>query len=69
MIDAAIDKHIADHARSLPRLDSIIGEIRSAVASSQPLVVSHLKDWFVGHAIAHDAHLRPVFQTINSSTA
>lgn len=67
MIAAAVDKHIANHATSLQQLSSIIREIRAELASGEPTLGTDLKDWFIGHATVHDAHLRPIFKALNRS--
>jgi hemerythrin len=63
MSAAVIDEHIVEHTRSLQQLDAIIRAFHSAAdAGMRP--GDALKDWFVDHAVKHDAHLKAVFQAM-----
>lgn len=55
--DSMFEEHTADHASLLVRLE----EIASASMNS---IVDELKAWFVDHAVAHDSHLKAIFQAI-----
>lgn len=64
MSDAVIDEHIAEHARSLQKLNSIIGGFDSESDPEGPMLGDALRDWFVEHAVKYDAHLKAVFQAL-----
>jgi hypothetical protein len=50
-------------------LNAIIRKIRIELAADAATLGTELKDWFVGHATAHDAHLRPIFETLKRPIA
>jgi hemerythrin len=62
---AAIDKHIASHAKIRPRLGVIVKNIRSELRDAKPKLSSELKDWFIDHATKYDAYLKPIFELLN----
>lgn len=62
---AALDRHIASHARILPKLGIIVKNIRLELDNARPNLSAELKDWFVDHATMHDAYLKPIFALLN----
>ena len=56
--DSQFEEHTADHVSLLTRIE----QIAEASASS---IVDQLKAWFVDHSVAHDAHLRSIFEAIS----
>ena len=68
VVDAELDRHIASHAQTLPKLRSIIGDIRSELDMTEPHFNSDLSDWFIEHATVYDAHLRPIFEALKRPT-
>jgi hemerythrin len=56
--DTVFEEHTADHKSLLTRIE----EIASAPMHA---IVDELKAWFVDHAVAHDAHLKAIFQAIS----
>jgi hemerythrin len=56
--DSQFEAHTADHVSLLARIE----QIAEASVSS---VVDLLKAWFVDHAVAHDAHLKSIFEAIS----
>lgn len=64
MSDAVMDEHIAEHARSLQKLASIIQGFGPKSNAPHGELGDMLKDWFIEHAIKYDAHLKAVFQAL-----
>jgi hemerythrin len=64
VVDAALDKHIASHAQTLPQLRSILANIRSELDATEPHFNSDLSNWFIEHATVYDAHLRQIFEAL-----
>jgi hemerythrin len=60
MSAAAINEHCAEHAQVLLRLESIIHAFYFGANSDRGHLGKTLVDWFVEHALKHDADLRDV---------
>ena len=66
MSEALVQEHLSGHVEALSVLDSMICDtLRSGDAQLRALGES-LAHWFVCHAVKHDAHLKTLFQTIQS---
>ena len=59
---AAVNEHCAEHAQVLLRLEAIIDAFYYGADSDRAHLGKALMDWFVEHAVRHDADLRGVFQ-------
>ena len=66
MVDAAIDDHITNHILSLNRLKQITWTAEPTKKLHYREISVELKDWFVEHALKHDAHLKPIFAALSS---
>ena len=66
MVDAVIEEHLISNVQSLSRLDQIIHDWESDANSIDLNLSTSLKAWFIEHATNYDAHLKPVFQELNS---
>jgi hemerythrin len=66
MSDAAITEHIDDHQRAFAYLESIMHAKYSGTPSAEQPLADELINWFLDHAIKHDAHLKAIFQAIES---
>lgn len=64
MSEAVIGEHIAEHARSLQKLDSIIHNFISEADAGSQKLGDALRAWFIEHAVKYDAHLKAVFQAL-----
>jgi hemerythrin len=60
MTAAALRDHVAEHGRALTSLESILRPCRAG--SGELAHCAELKDWFVQHAIKHDAHIKAILQ-------
>jgi hemerythrin len=60
----ALDKHINDHQTSLHRLTSIIRDEAAKADASAFERRGDLVEWFLDHAVNHDAHLKAIFQAM-----
>jgi|SRR5579863_2534484 len=54
-----VNEHCAGHANALIELETML---HSAVSDDHARLAALLSDWFVDHALKHDAHLRAFFQ-------
>ncbi len=54
-----VNEHCAEHANALIELESLL---HSFVFDQRASLAECLRDWFVDHAIKHDAQLRAFFQ-------
>lgn len=68
MIDAAFERHLDEHPRSLAKLRTIIANVRKELEALQAHLNSDLRDWFVEHATVYDAPLKPIFAALNRPT-
>ncbi len=66
MSETEIIAHIDDHQRAFAYLDSIIRAKYSHTQSAQQPLCDDLINWFLGHAVRHDVHLKTIFQAIES---
>lgn len=56
--EAVVNEHCAEHANALIELETMLHSFASRDGASLAI---GLKDWFVDHALKHDAHLRAFF--------
>lgn len=66
MSQALIDDHLVEHGQATIVLDRMI---REPLANSSPhfqALCETLTHWFADHAVKHDAHLKTLFQTMDS---
>jgi len=66
MGQALVEEHLAEHDLALAALGSIIRATLSEKVPQMSPPGEILTHWFVNHAIKHDAHLKTLFQTIQS---
>ena len=66
MSEALIDDHLAGHANAAKILDDMIRDTLREKSCRVDALVDRLVHWFVDHAVKHDAHLKTLFQTIDS---
>jgi hemerythrin len=66
MSEAAILEHIDDHQEAFAYLDTVIRSKYSRTQSEDQPLSDDLISWFLDHAIKHDAHLKAIFQAIQS---
>jgi hemerythrin len=66
MSEAAISEHIDDHQEAFAYLDTVIRAKYSRTRSEDQPLSDDLINWFLEHAIKHDAHLKAIFQAIQS---
>lgn len=62
MSEAAINDHCAEHARALIDLEQILQSYIADEDRNGPALAHDLRNWFLDHAVNHDAHLKEVFQ-------
>ena len=62
--EAIVNDHCAEHANALIELETMLHSFASSDGASLSIV---LKDWFIDHALKHDAHLRAFFQPEDAS--
>jgi|SRR6185437_9842490 len=56
------NEHLAEHARALAELESIIHRLGSGTTFDGSELSYTLKHWFVAHVTEHDVHLKREFQ-------
>jgi hemerythrin len=66
MSQALIDEHLAEHDVALASLEFMIRRTLASAPKPVPDIGETLTHWFVNHAVKHDAHLKTLFQTIQS---
>lgn len=64
MSESVLAEHIGDHARTLKELKLMVEVAQSNQRISHDDICEGLRNWFIGHAIKSDAHLKSVFQAI-----
>jgi hemerythrin len=62
MGEAAVNDHCAEHARALIELEHILQSFIAAKNRDGSALASDLRNWFLDHAVNHDARLKEVFQ-------
>jgi hemerythrin len=65
MSEALIEDHIGGHRDAARILDDMIRDTLREKSCQVDTLVRRLTDWFVNHAVKHDAHLKTLFQTID----
>jgi hemerythrin len=66
MSESVLVEHIGDHARTLEELGSLVQVYHSERQMTKDELSDALKNWFIGHAVRSDAHLKSVFQAIQT---
>lgn len=64
MASDAINEHLAEHARSLTELESILQAIMSGSEAQYRQGKQKLKDWFLEHATGYDEHLKITLRAV-----
>jgi hemerythrin len=64
MSQALIDEHLAEHDVALTSLEFMIRRTLTDNSSIFPEPGDALANWFVNHAVRHDAHLKILFETM-----
>ena len=65
---SAVNEHCAEHARALLQLESIIHTFDRDTESNRGTLGKMLIDWFIAHALEHDADLRDALQVYLTCT-
>ena len=60
--DAVLHEHVEHHANEIIQLDSIFATGQSSASR----LCHELKNWFSKHAVKYDAHLKALFQAMQS---
>jgi len=66
MSESVLVEHIGDHAKTLEELGSLVQLYRSEHHMTKDDLCDALENWFIGHAVRSDAHLKSVFQAIQT---
>ncbi len=66
MSESVLVEHIGDHARTLEELGSLVQIFHANQHMTNDELCDALKNWFIGHAVRSDAHLKSVFQAIQT---
>ena len=66
MSERVLVEHIGDHAKTLEELGSLVQLYRSEHHMTKDDLCDALENWFIGHAVRSDAHLKSVFQAIQT---
>jgi hemerythrin-like metal-binding protein len=66
MSESVLVEHIGDHAQTLEALGSLVQTYHSKHHMTHDELCDALKNWFIGHAVRSDAHLKSVFQAIQT---
>ena len=66
MSESVLVEHIGDHAKTLEELGSLVQIYHSEHHMTKDDLCEALENWFIGHAVRSDAHLKSVFQAIQT---
>ena len=69
MSQALIDGHLVEHGQAMIVLERMIRETLANPCPDFHALCETLTHWFVTHAVAQDAHLKTLFQTLEKDCA
>jgi hemerythrin len=63
LTEAVVNEHCAEHAQALIELEHMVNVSTDSHELDQRKLADDLRNWFVSHALEHDASLKAFFQT------